>query len=120
MPGLETAGIAEVAVKERPQANSPDEGEPLGFDDAAEAAFLADARDRGELVPSATLPAKAGPDLQEEKADERAPLPALAELVERIPAAVRETLEELYRAKFIAVRRVPAKALKAGARERKS
>jgi len=120
LPGLEAEVIAEVAVLERAPESLTDEGVPLGFDDAAEAAFLADARDRGDGVPFAPLVAKAGPEPREEEAEERIPLPALAERVARIPAGVRETLEELYRAKFIAVRRVPAKALKAAARERKS
>jgi hypothetical protein len=39
-------------------------------------------------------------------------LPALDELVERIPADVRDTLEDLFRAKFVKVARVPKKALK--------
>jgi len=33
-------------------------------------------------------------------------------MIQRIPTAVLEVLEELYRAKFTAVRRVPAKDLK--------
>lgn len=39
-----------------------------------------------------------------------APLPKLDDLVARIPAPVRETLDELFRAKFIAVRRYPGKS----------
>ena len=44
---------------------------------------------------------------------ESVPLPPLDTLVARIPAEVREALEELFRAKFTAVRRVPAKHLDA-------
>lgn len=40
------------------------------------------------------------------------PLPKLDELIHRIPATVRETLDELFRAKFTAVRRVPEAVLK--------
>lgn len=46
--------------------------------------------------------------------DEDAPpktTPSLDALVERIPAAVRETLEELFRARFVKVVRVPKSAL---------
>jgi hypothetical protein len=43
---------------------------------------------------------------------ETAPLPPLDDLVQRIPAEVRDLLEELYRVKFTTVRRVPAKNLK--------
>jgi hypothetical protein len=75
-------------------------------DDTAEAAFLADARERGEVVQP---PVKA---VEAEEEKDNAPLPPLDGLVQRIPTEVRETLEELFRAKFIAVRRVPKKALK--------
>lgn len=40
------------------------------------------------------------------------PLPALDDLVQRIPADVRDVLEDLFRARFVSVRRVPRKALK--------
>ena len=40
------------------------------------------------------------------------PLPPLSELVERIPAEVREALDDLFRARFVAVKRVPKRALK--------
>jgi len=40
------------------------------------------------------------------------PLPALVDLVNRIPPEVREALEDLFRARFVTVKRVPAKALK--------
>jgi len=39
-------------------------------------------------------------------------LPPMEELVKRIPPAAREALDELFRAKFTGVKRVPAKALK--------
>jgi len=82
---------------------------PWPTDAAGESAFLAEARERGEPV-IAVLPAgvaKAG-----EVEDEKGPLPGLDEMMQRIPTEVREVLEELYRAKFTAVRRVPAKHLR--------
>jgi hypothetical protein len=74
-------------------------------DDTAEAAFLAEARERGEVP----VPAKAREEIAEET-DAR-PLPALEGLVQRLPAEVRETLEDLFRARFVRVTRVPRKAL---------
>ena len=81
------------------------EGEPSWPDESAEAAFLGEARERGEVV----VPKKAE-DVAEETTAK--PLPALDALVERIPAEVRDVLEDLFRAKFVAVKRVPKKALK--------
>jgi len=43
---------------------------------------------------------------------EKAPLPALQTLVDRIPTDAKEVLEELFRAKFYTVKRVPKTALK--------
>ena len=40
------------------------------------------------------------------------PLPELSTLVNRIPPSVREILDDLFRARFSSVRRVPAKSLK--------
>lgn len=75
-------------------------------DESVESAFLAEARDRGEAI----APARA----KEDSADETDAkvLPPLNELVNRIPAEVREALEDLFRARFVTVKRVPKRALK--------
>ncbi len=73
-------------------------------DDSAEAAFLADARERGEVVVAAR-PAEPAEE------NESTPLPSLNDLVQRIPPEVREALEDLFRARFVAVKRVPKKVL---------
>lgn len=75
-------------------------------DESAEAAFLSDAKERGEVI----VPRKA----EDEGAEETAAkvLPALDTMVARIPAPVLEALEDLFRAKFVTVKRVPKKALK--------
>lgn len=75
-------------------------------DEAAETSFRADARERGEP----DLPAVPVVEATEE-IDPKG-LPALEELVKRIPPEARELLDELFRAKFTGVKRVPAKALK--------
>jgi len=79
---------------------------PIWPDASAESAFLAEARQRGETL----APAKPRQDVTEES--DSGPLPPLNELVERIPPEVREALDDLFRAKFTNVRRVPSKALK--------
>jgi hypothetical protein len=84
---------------------------PWPTDEGAEASFLPDARERGETeVPLAAVAAE--PSAKEESEAELGALPPLDELVQRIPAEVRDALEELYRVKFTAVRRVPAQALR--------
>lgn len=75
-------------------------------DDSAESAFLAEARERGEPI----APAKAKEEIAEET-DSKS-LPSLNSLVERIPAEVRDVLEDLFRARFVTVKRVPKRALK--------
>jgi hypothetical protein len=75
--------------------------------DADEASFLAEARGRGDD------PLRAPPDgAAEAAAGHAAGLPPLEQLVARIPAGVREALEDLFRAKFTRVRRVSPVALK--------
>ena len=47
-----------------------------------------------------------------EEVEGTGPLPALDELVKRIPPEARELMDELFRAKFVTVKRVPRTALK--------
>jgi hypothetical protein len=79
---------------------------PLWPDESAESAMISELRSRGESIAPAATEAK------EEMVDPKA-LPPLDELVKRIPPEVRETLEDLFRAKFVRVTRVPKKALNA-------
>lgn len=73
-------------------------------DETAESAFRSDARARGETVTTAAV------EIVEETSTKA--LPPLEELVKRLPPAVHEALENLFRAKFITVRRIPKQALK--------
>ncbi len=75
-------------------------------DEAAETAFRAEAKERGEPEMPVMAPVEAT-----EETDTKG-LPALEELVKKIPAESRELMDELFRAKFTGVKRVPAKALK--------
>ena len=81
---------------------------PWPTDEVTENSFLADAKERGETV-MPVLPAAVA---EREEPEDTGALPALDDLVQRIPAEVRDLLEELYRVKFTTVRRVPAKQLK--------
>lgn len=67
--------------------------------------MLAQEREMGIVTP-ALEHVEAAPE--EPKAD----LPPMDELVQRIPAPARELLEELFRARFVTVRRMPKSALK--------
>ena len=78
---------------------------PLWPDDSAESAMFAELRSRGESVAPAAVVAPV-------EEVETGALPPLDQLVKRIPAEVREALDDLFRAKFVGVRRVPRGALK--------
>jgi hypothetical protein len=69
---------------------------------------LAAARENGGEPPPPSRPA--APTREEEPAGA---LPPLEELAGRVPAAVRAALDDLFRAKFSAVRRIPAEVLDA-------
>jgi hypothetical protein len=87
-----------------------DEEGPVWPDEASESAMRAEVAGRGE-----TLNSKAAREAAEavaEAAAEKKNLPKLDELVGRIPAEVRDTLEDLFRVKFVKVARTPKKALK--------
>ena len=79
-------------------------------DETAEASFLAEARERGETVVAAKPTGAADTDSEDEASAKI--LPPLDTLIGRLSPEVRETLDDLFRAKFTAVRRVPKKALK--------
>jgi hypothetical protein len=81
------------------------EGAPNAWpDESAESAMLSELKSRGEVVAPAS--AEAVEEIDPKK------LPPLGELTERIPEEVRATLDELFRAKFVRVVRVPKKSLK--------
>ena len=79
---------------------------PVWPSEDAESAFRAEARERGEEVA-----VEAALDSAEAEEEKRA-VPALDELMPKLPEAVRDTLEELFRAKFVRVIRVRKKDLR--------
>jgi hypothetical protein len=98
----ESVGATEI----RP-ASVEDDGAVSWPDDSAESSYLAEARERGE-APVAPAPSKAE---EKDHVDPKS-LPSLEELVQRIPSEVRDVLDDLFRAKFTKVRRIPRGALK--------
>ena len=93
-PAVEEAPVV-VPVADAPVGPSPEE----------EAAFLSEERMTAPVM-STTLTAAV------EHEDVSGSLPPLAELVARIPAPARELLDELFRSRFVSVKRVPKSALK--------
>jgi hypothetical protein len=82
-----------------------DDSPPASFDQSAESEFLAEARGRGEVVAARRVACA------DDETDPRN-APPLDELVKHIPHEIRETLDELFRVKFVRVQRVPPDALK--------
>ncbi len=89
-------------------AFSADDG-PAWPDDAAEAAFLAENTRAGDAERAASREADT-----DDADDAGASLPTLETLMARIPRETREVLDELFRARFVAVRKIPRKVLKNG------
>jgi hypothetical protein len=75
----------------------------VGPSSEEEAAFLA-TEGGGETVRQETSSSQAE--------DETGDLPPMEDLITRIPGAARELMEELFRARFITVKRIPKTALK--------
>jgi len=87
-----------------------DDDGPVWPDEAAESAMRVEVSARGE-----TLSSRAAREAAEElarAADEKKGLPSLDDLINKLPAEVRDTLEDLFRVKFVKVVRVPKSALK--------
>ena len=90
-------------------AQEASDGDPVWPDESAEMAFLAQAG-FGERPETPAAPELAAPVPQVPV--EREVLPALEDLLPRIPAEVVAALDEHFRAKFTSVRRIPREALK--------
>ena len=86
----------------------PENAEPPLPGEEAESSFLAEARERGENVASVAAALAAA-----ENEEEKGALPPLEGLVEKLPAELRDTLDDLFRAKFVRVVRVRKKDLPA-------
>ena len=84
---------------------APVDDAPAGPSPEEEAAFLAEER---MTTPVMSTP----PTAAAEHEDVSGPLPSLDELVNRIPGPTRELLEELFRSRFLSVKRMPRSALK--------
>ena len=89
-----------------------DEGAPVGPADGEEAAFLAEQREHGYSAPANGRAANGTGAGASDDPEDKAPLPPLDDLVNRIPAGTRQLMDELFRARFVTVKRVPKSALK--------
>lgn len=76
----------------------------MGPSSEEEAAFLAQEREMGVVTP-ALMHTETPPE-------DKGALPPMDDLVKRIPMPTRDLLDELFRAKFVTVKRVPQSALK--------
>ena len=101
MPGP-VDDVTEPGSPEGTTTSSDDEGWPS---DEAESLARADAAERGEILQAEPVPS-------EEEEPEKAALPSLDQLVERVPESVRATLEELFRARWTRVARFRKRDLK--------
>ena len=99
-PPAVSAAAEPAEVVEEPDV---EESAPIGPSADEEAAFLAEQRDAS---PASAL---AATEPEEETPGD---LPALDELVKRIPPEVLGVMDELFRARFVKVERVAKKALK--------
>ena len=102
-----TASAPEEVLETVPVDTAPEAAAAASWpDETGESAFRAEALERGEAMTAAKVPVEANEETI------TAPLPALDDLVKRIPSHVRDTLDDLFRARFVTVRRVPERALK--------
>lgn len=107
-PGSGNTALAPNDVGSDESELPAEDGAPVGPNEGEEASFLAEQR-----IASGVASAP-GPRTKE-RSDDPEPagsLPPLEDLVNRIPAATRALLDELFRAKFVTVKRVPKSALK--------
>ena len=84
---------------------STDQSAPIGPSAEEEAAFLSTERESGNPV---SIPALIAVNADDEKGE----LPPMEDLVNRIPAKTRDLIEDLFRARFVTVKRIPKTALK--------
>ncbi len=87
-----------------------DEEGPVWPDEAAESAMRAEVAGRGETLNSKA--AREAAAAAAEEAVEKKNLPPLDDLINRLPADIRDAVEDLFRVKWTKVVRVPRKALK--------
>ena len=92
-------------------AGLPDDDGPAWPDAVAESAYLREQSAGGGMFAGADAkPSRSGgEDEADSAADKGRELPSLDGLSERVPAESRALLEELFRARFVRVERIPKK-----------
>jgi len=108
---VEVAAMAAATAKEG-ATGAPvfDEEGPVWPDESAESAMRAEVVERGETLNSKAASEAAA--AAAEAAAEKKNLPSLDKLISKLPADVRDTVEDLFRVKWTKVVRVPRKSLK--------
>lgn len=101
--------VATVSAPAGGEASEDDDGAPEWPDERTESAMVAELEQRAEVSPPTRRRTRANEDANGDA------LPELDTLIAAIPANVRTTLDELFRAQFTKVRRVPEAVLKSSA-----
>lgn len=93
---------------------SADDDAPHWPDEAAESSFLAEQPTQVVTATSSVAAGAAASKVQGAEGESEPPvsLPQLQSLIDRIPADAMETLDELFRARFVSVKRVQKSSLK--------
>ncbi len=91
-------------------APEAEDGPPL---DALEAGMAGEVQERDAVTPAAARRA-ARARAEDDDARSEATLPEVDELVAKLPAELRDTMDELLRVRFVRVKRVPRKDLSVG------
>ena len=104
MPGSGAASGGQKSEEEEAPTSVVMADAPAGPSSEEESAFLAQEREVGIVTP-ALMHTESAP---EEKGD----LPPMEDLVNRIPAPARALMDELFRTRFVTVRRIPTSDLK--------
>lgn len=104
-PGFDGESVAEMVA---PPPESED-GPPL---EALEAGMAGEVKERDAATPAAARRA-ARAKAEDEDARSEATLPEVDDLVAKLPAELREMMDELLRVRFVRVKKVPRKDLAA-------
>ncbi|MET0262568.1 MAG: hypothetical protein ABW223_06705 [Rariglobus sp.] len=111
MSSVEVAALAAAgATTGATGAPSFDDDGPIWPDETSESAMRVEVSERGETLSSKA--AREAAEAAAEAAAEKKNLPPLDDLIAKIPADVLDTLEDLFRVKFVKVARTPKNVFK--------
>jgi hypothetical protein len=96
---------------------APDDGDGPPLEEL-EAQMRGELAARDQAAPSSPAARRAAAADEDDSDAKAGALPEVDALVARLPAEVRETLDELFRARFVAVKKLPKKAFQAATRKK--